>query len=69
MVWNDKTKEWEEPKKKSKSNIGSGKVKKSYVPKLAALSSLFDDSPSTGKPIGSNKEAMKRRAKRYWKKT
>jgi len=64
LVWNDKTKEWEEPKKKTKSNIGSGKVKKSYVPKeLAALSSLFDDSPSTGKPIGSNKEAMKRRAK------
>jgi len=64
LVWNDKTKEWEEPKKKPKSNIGSGKVKKSYVPKeLAALSSLFDDSPSTGKPIGSDKEAMKRRAK------
>ena len=41
LVWNDKTKEWEEPKKKSKSNIGSGKVKKSYVPKELATSLLI----------------------------
>ena len=70
LVWNDKTKEWEEPKKKPKSNIGSGKVKK-YVPRYHdkitdAVRRLYGDLRFGGeesKEIGSDKEAMKRRAK------
>ena len=68
LVWNDKTKEWEEPKKKSKSNVGSGKVKK-YVPRYHdkitdAVRRLYGDlrfGDEESKEIGSNKEAMKRR--------